>query len=106
MTKIFNERIDFRTTMIKKYNEWYKGLTPLKKLVVSFILNWLYWLIAWLIAEQFFFDEKRSWKYHVFHATWMSFFMTIPFHWKELKQIFKLQKKRDTDFEDNKISQE
>jgi hypothetical protein len=36
----------------------------------------------------------------------MSFFMTIPFHWKELKQIFKLQKKRDTDFEDNKISQE
>lgn len=79
--------------MIKRYNNWYRSLTPLKKLAVSFILNWVYWLIAWLIAEHFVFDEKRSWKYHVFHATWMSFFMTIPFNWKELKQIFKPQTK-------------
>ncbi len=81
--------------MIKRYNNWYKSLTPLKKLIVSFILNWIYWLIAWLIAEQFVFDENRSWKYHVFHATWMSFFMTIPFNWKEIKQIFKPQIKKD-----------
>ena len=72
-----------------------EGFTPLKRLTVSFILNWLYWLIAWLIVERFLFDEKHSWKYHIFHATWMSFFMTIPFNWNELKDIFKPQKKKD-----------
>lgn len=87
--------------MIKKYNKWYNSLTPLKKLIISFILNWFYWLIAWLIAEQFVFDEKRSLKYHVFHATWMAFFMTIPFNWKELKQIFKSQS-HDKKFENEK----
>ena len=75
--------------MIKKYSKWYRNLTPLKRLTVSFILNWFYWLIASLIAEQFFFDENRSWNYHFFHATWMAFFMTIPFNWKEIKQIVK-----------------
>ena len=88
-------------TMVKKYNEWYNSKTPLKRLIISFILNWFYWLIAWLIAEQFVFDEKRSWKYHVFHATWMAFFMTIPFNWKELKQIFKSQS-HDKKFENEK----
>ena len=77
--------------MIKSYTNWYRNLTALKRLALSFILNWLYWLTAWLIAEQFVFDEQRSWKYHVFHATWMSFFMTLLFNWKELKQIFKRQ---------------
>lgn len=85
--------------MIKKYNEWYSNLTPLKKLTVSFTWNWFYWLLAWLIAEQFFFDEKRSWKYHVFHATWMSLLMTILFNWKEIKQIFKSQNKKDINSE-------
>ncbi len=78
-------------TLFKKYEKWFSNLTPLKKLTVSFILNWFYWLIAWLIAEQFIFDENRSWKYHFSHATWMAFFMTIPFNWKELKQIFKTE---------------
>ena len=81
--------------MIKKYNEWYSNLTPSKKLTVSFILNWFYWLIAWLVAEQLLFDEKRSWKYHVLHATWISFFMTILFNWKELKQFFKPQRQKN-----------
>ena len=85
---------ELQITMIKKYIELYKGLTPLKKLVVSFILNWFYWLIVWLIAEHFVFGEQRSWKYHVFHATWLSFFMIIPFNWKELKQIFQPHSKQ------------
>ncbi|PJE45703.1 MAG: hypothetical protein CUR34_12765 [Sediminibacterium sp.] len=75
--------------MIKKYTEWHNGLTPLKRFFVSFMLNWLYWLIAWLIADEFFFDEKHSWKYHILHATWMALFITIPFSWREVKQIFK-----------------
>ena len=81
--------------MIRKYNEWYKRLTPFKKLMISFILNWMYWLLAWLVAEQFVFDEKHSWKYRVFHATWMALFMLIPFNWNELKQIFKPNNERN-----------
>lgn len=74
--------------MIKKYKDWYSSLTPFKRLAVSFILNWFYWLIAWLIADQFFFEEKHSIRYHLFHATWMSFFMTMPFNWKVTKELF------------------
>lgn len=70
-------------------------------MVLFFILNWSFWLISWLIFEQFFFDEKRSWKYHVFHATWMSLFMTITFNWKELKQIFKPQKNYPQNFKND-----
>lgn len=81
--------------MFKKYSEWHSNLPPLKKWTVSFTLNWFFWLIIWLIAEQFLFDESRTWKYHVFHATWMSFFMTIPFSWKELKQMVKPQNPKD-----------
>lgn len=78
--------------MIKKYNQWFDRLTSFQKLLVSFSLNWIFWLIAWLLAEQFIFEEYRSWNYHIFHATWMSFFMTIPLNWKELKQLFKSEK--------------
>ena len=87
--------------MFKKYINWYKSLSPLKKLIVSFILNWFYWLIGWLIAEQFIFDEKLSWTNHAFHATWMALFMTIPFNWKEIKQIFRSQKQLDKNQEKN-----
>ncbi len=75
--------------MIKKYNDWYKGLTPAKRLIVCFAFNWTYWLIAWIIGEHYFFEEKHSWKYLIFHATWMSTIMTISFSWKEWKVIIK-----------------
>ena len=75
--------------MIKKYRTWYNNLTPLKQFAVSLILNWFYWLTAWLILERFFFDKQRSWSYHIFHATWMSFFMTIFLEWKTTKALFK-----------------
>jgi hypothetical protein len=87
--------------MLKKYNNWYISLTPFKRLVVSFILNGIYWLLAWLIAEQFFFDNKRSWKYHVFHATWMSTCVIILFNWKDLKQIFKPKHKEEERLEND-----
>jgi len=68
-------------------------LPPLKQLAISFILNWFFWLITRLLADQFIFDEKHSWKSNLFHATWMSFFMTIPFNWKLIKKLFQFQKK-------------
>ena len=75
--------------MIKKYSKWFSDLSPLQKWAVSYILNWFLWLFAWLIGEQLFFDETRSWKYPVFHATWMSFIRTFSYIWEELKNIFK-----------------
>jgi hypothetical protein len=83
--------------MFKKYNNWYRSLTPLKQLIVSFTLNWFLWLIVFLIGEMILFDEQRSWGYRLFYATWMSFFMTIPSNWKKLKSIFKAEKGNSTD---------
>lgn len=74
--------------MFKRLMTWYKGLTPVKRLLLSFLLNWIYWLFAWKLAEQFIFEETRSWDYHLFHATWMSFFMTLLFNWRDIKLIF------------------
>jgi predicted permease len=76
-------------SMIKKYDHWYKSLSPFKQIMVSFIINWLYWFIIWLLGEMLFFDEKRSWLYHIFHATWMATFMTNLFKWKQTKSLFK-----------------
>jgi len=77
--------------LIKKYSKWFSELSPLQKWVVSYILNWFFWLFAWLIAEKFVFDETRSWKYPIFNATWMAFFFTFSLLWEEIKQIFKPQ---------------
>lgn len=77
--------------MLKKYTDWHNSLTPFKRIGVSFILNWFFWLAAWLIAEKIFFEEKISWKDHFIHATWMSFFMTMPFSWKAIKELFKFK---------------
>jgi hypothetical protein len=64
-------------------------------LVVSSILSWILWLTAWLITEQFVFDQQHSWKYHFFHAAWMAFFTMISFNWKELKAFFSRQHKKE-----------
>ncbi len=85
--------------MIKNYNKWFNSLPPLKSLIISFIFNWFFWLIMWLIADQLFFDEKHSWKYNMLHATWMSLFMMIPFNWKEIQQLFKPKKQNSQNSE-------
>lgn len=74
--------------MFKQYYRWHNDLIPLKRWFVSFMINWIYWLFAWLILEQFFYDEKQSWKYILGHTKWMSLIMTGLFKWKDLKQIF------------------
>jgi len=76
-------------TIIKKYSKRFSNLSPLQKWAVSYMLNWFLWLFAWLIGEQFIFDETRSWKYHVFHATWMAFIFTFPLLWEAIKQMIK-----------------
>jgi hypothetical protein len=78
--------------MFKGYGKWYRGLTPVKRLGLSFLLNWMYWLFAWKLGEQIFFDEIRSWRYHLIHATWMSVFWTLLFQWEMIKGIIKQRK--------------
>jgi len=77
--------------MIKKYSKWFSELSPLQKWVVSYMLYWFFCLFAWLIAKQFVFEETRSWKYLIFHATWMAFIFTFSLLWEVIKQIFKPQ---------------
>ena len=78
--------------MFKNYNNWFKNLPTLKDLMFSFILNWFFWLIMRLIADQLFFEEKHSWGNNMFHATWMSLFTMIRFNWKGIRHFFKPQK--------------
>lgn len=85
--------------MFEKHYDNYKRLSPLKKLIVSYIINWIFWLLAWLILGQFILNDKQSYGYHLFHATWMSFFTTITFNWKEIKQILNQQKNITEDSE-------
>lgn len=75
--------------MIRKYANWYNSLTSFKKLGVSFSITWIYWFIMWLIISKFILDESHSIGYHIFHATWMAFFMNILFSWKNLKLLVK-----------------
>jgi hypothetical protein len=90
-------------TMFKKYFQWYDTLTPLKQLAVSFFINWCYWLIASLILYRFFF-EQRLWYHHIFHATWMAVFMTIPEKWRQVKALFKSKHKQKAISDNNKDS--
>lgn len=77
-----------------KYNKLFNDLPPLKGLVLSFFLNFSFWLIMRLLADQFIFDERHSWKSNILHATWMSLFMMIPFNWKHIQEIFKPRNKK------------
>jgi uncharacterized membrane protein YkgB len=81
--------------LIKKYSKWFSELSPLQKWVVSYMLNWFFWLFAWLIAEKFVFEETRSWKYLIFHATWMAFIFTFSLLWEVIKQFFKPQNSKN-----------
>jgi len=78
--------------MLKIYNNWFKNLPILKDLMFSFILFWFFWLIMRLIADQFIFDERHSWKNNMFHAAWMSLFTMIRFNWKGIRHFFKSKK--------------
>lgn len=75
--------------MFAQLSLWYKSLSSLKQFMLSFFLNWIFWLAAWLVGERIFFDEQMSWAYHIFHATWMTFFTTVFSNWRKIKALFK-----------------
>jgi len=81
--------------MKSKYLVWYESLSAAKQIAVSFLLNFLVWLISWLFVERILFDENRSWAYHIYHATFMSLFTTLSSRWHLFKTLFRKKKKRD-----------
>ena len=72
-----------------RLNIWYRSLTPIKQLTILFLTNWIIWFMASLIGNRVFFDEKHPLIYHIFHAAWFAFIMTIAFDWKKIKSLFK-----------------
>jgi len=81
--------------MFKKYSKWYNSMTPLKQLTVSYILNWIFWLITALIVERIYYDERQSWGFQIFEASCMAFFTTIFFSWNTIKALFKSDKNKE-----------
>lgn len=75
--------------MFRQFDMWYRNLTPLKQLIISFVSNWIFWFISGLIRDKVFFEEERSLIYHIFGATWMALFMTSLFNYRKIKSIFK-----------------
>ncbi len=74
--------------MLQKFNQWRLGLSTLKKLLVSFIFNWL-WFFVWVIIIKLLFNEERSLKYYLFFITLLTLVMAIIYNWKNVKAIFK-----------------
>jgi hypothetical protein len=74
--------------MLQKFNQWRLGLSPIKKLLVSFILNWL-WFFVWVIIIKMIFHEEKSLKYYLLFITSLSLLMSIIYNWKNVKEIFK-----------------
>jgi len=74
--------------MLLKFRIWKNNLSPVKQLAVSFMLYWVYWLIAWLIFEKLYNKGFHSATYHIMHATWMAGFWMIFQKWKLIKQVF------------------
>ena len=72
-----------------RLNIWYRSLTPIKQLTISFLTNWIIWFMASLIGDRVFLNEKHSLTYHIFHAAWFASLMTIAFNWKKIKSLFK-----------------
>jgi hypothetical protein len=74
--------------MLLKFRIWKNNLSPAKQLVVSFLLYWVYWLVAWLIFEKLYNKSFHSATYHIMHATWMGGFWLLFSKWKLIKQVF------------------
>jgi len=76
--------------MFKQYELWHSQLNPLKQFLVSFALNWIYWLVAWVILDKYFIHENLSAPKHIFHATGMSLCMTS--FWRGISKVVKSTK--------------
>lgn len=79
--------------MKSNISSWYASLGSNKKLLVHFVLQWLYWAFAWWIYKNAWPDERPAKLGEIlFHATWMAAWMTMFFSWKKVKALFTKKK--------------
>lgn len=76
--------------MIKKYNLWYQALKQGQQLLFNFLLNWLYWFIAYWIGQKYLFLETKSISYNIFLSLYMSFFMTLIMNWPKVRKLYRI----------------
>lgn len=68
-----------------KYNEF----KPSSKLLLTFLFNCIFWLLAAFIQVLIGLDDESfSWKKILFQTVFMGIFWTIIFSWKLVKQCF------------------
>jgi hypothetical protein len=79
--------------MKRSIMDWYNNLTNNKKLLVLFVVQWMYWALAWTLFKKLWPDEEpESTMQFLFHCTWMAIWMTASFHWKKVKLLFTKKK--------------
>ncbi len=76
-------------SMFKRLHRWYKTLTPLKRLAITFVIFWSLWFILGLVGDKWFLEIDRSIVYHLIHAIWMALIFCIFYEWKTIRAPFK-----------------
>ncbi|WP_207491886.1 hypothetical protein [Aridibaculum aurantiacum] len=76
---------------MSNWRDKYNSLSDRRKLLVNFLLQWLYWMLAWWLYKWVWPDKDEPLTLFnlLFYATWMAFWMTIVFNWKKVRQLFK-----------------
>ncbi len=72
-----------------RFHLWFAKLSPLKQLLLLFMLNTLLWFAAWRFYFWYFKETPKPMGSQILFALWMSFLLTIPLNLKKVQQIFK-----------------
>ena len=63
---------------MKKFYNWYKLQTGVKKIVIMFCLNWVYWFAVIVLFDLIWPGaEAKSWAERLFYTTWMALWWTV-----------------------------
>lgn len=68
---------------------WFLGLRPLTQLLLLFVINSIFWFVAWEFYLWYFNETYGSIANRISFALWMSLVLTIPLNLKRWKLIFK-----------------
>ena len=72
-----------------RLHKFYLSLSPLKQLFILFVLNGIFWYLAWAFYTYWFNEAQKPFLSRIMYAAWMSFVITIPLNWNKVKLIFK-----------------
>ena len=72
-----------------RIHTWFIGLKPSMQLLILFIINAIFWFVAWEFYLWYFKETHESLGRRIMFAAWMSLILTIPLNLKRWKLIFK-----------------